>query len=110
MPVKNRGFEVMYCYHYNINMIPFSSACTGSFTNLLKQLETFISSYILQMFVNDHACHHLALGDLSFIRVGANGGRVIKFYVAKKGRVTKNLSWVLGRAIPCLANIAVHLK
>ena len=29
-------------------------------------------------------------------RTGANGGRVIKFYVAKKGRVTKNLSWALG--------------
>ena len=25
-------------------------------------------------------------------RAGANGGRVIKFYVVKKGRVTKNLS------------------
>ena len=52
--------------------------------------------------------------DLSFIRgegrAGAVGGRVIKFYVAKKGRVTKNLSWDLGRAIPFLANIAVHLK
>jgi len=32
-------------------------------------------------------------------RTGANGGRVIKFYVAKKGRVTKNLSWALGTAI-----------
>ena len=31
---------------------------------------------------------------------GANGKRVIKCYVAKKGRVTKNLSWALGRAIP----------
>ena len=52
--------------------------------------------------------------DLSFIRgggrAGANGGRVIKFYVGKKGRVTKNLSWALGRAIPFLANIAVRLK
>ena len=38
------------------------------------------------------------------------GGRVIKFYVAKKGRGTKYLSWALGRAIPFLANIAVHLK
>ena len=43
-------------------------------------------------------------------RAGANGGRVFKFYVAKKGRVTTNLSWALGRAIPFLANIAVHLK
>ena len=50
-------------------------------------------------------CHLLEGG-----RAGANGGRVIKFYVAKKGRVTKNLSWALGRAIPFLANIAVHLK
>ena len=53
------------------------------------------------------------LRDLSFIRggrAGANGGRVIKFYVAKKGRVTKNLSWALGRAIPFFVNIAVHLK
>ena len=63
MPVKNRGFEVMYkyCYHYSINMIPFSSPCTVSFANLLKQLETFSSSNILQTFVNGHACHHLAL-------------------------------------------------
>ena len=50
-------------------------------------------------------CHLLEGG-----RAGANGGRVIKCYVAKKGRVTKNLSWALGRAIPFLANIAVHLK
>ena len=41
---------------------------------------------------------------------GENGGRVIKFYVAKKGRVTKNLSWALGRAIPVLENITVHLE
>ena len=103
----------MYCYHYSINMIPFSSACTGSFTNLLKQLESFISSYILQTFVNDHACHHLALGTCHLLeggRASANGGRVIKFDVAKKGRVTKNLSWALGRAIPFLANIAVHTQ
>ena len=38
------------------------------------------------------------------------GGGVIKFYVAKKGRVNKNLSRALGRAIPFLANIDVHLK
>ena len=38
------------------------------------------------------------------------GGRVIKFYVAKKGRATKNLSRALGRTIPLLANIAVRLK
>jgi len=42
------------------------------------------------------------LRDLSFItggRAGANGGRVITFYATKKGRVTKNLSRGLGRAI-----------
>ena len=61
MPVEKRGFEVKYCYHYSINMIPFSSPCTISFANLLKQLETFSSSYILETFVNGHACHHLAL-------------------------------------------------
>ena len=27
------------------------------------------------------------------------GGRVIKFYVTKKGSVTKNLTWALGRAM-----------
>ena len=37
-------------------------------------------------------------------------GGVIKFYVAKKGRVNKNLSGALGRAIPFLENIGVHLK
>ena len=49
-------------------------------------------------------CHLLEGG-----RAGANGGRVIKFYVAKKGGGggTKNLSWALGRAIPFLTNIAV---
>ena len=60
----------------------------------------------------------LILRDRSFIRGGGGGGerlvqmggRVIKFYVAKKGRGTKYLSWALGRAIPFLANIAVHLK
>ena len=41
---------------------------------------------------------------------GANGGWVVKLYVAKKGRVTKNLSWALGRAIPLFVNITVHLK
>ena len=35
------------------------------------------------------------------------GGVVIKLYV---GRVTKNLSWALGRAIPLFVNIAVHLN
>ena len=28
------------------------------------------------------------------------GVEVIKFYVAKKGRITKNLSWALGGGIP----------
>ena len=41
-------------------MVPFSSACTVSF-DLLKQLETFSFSYILQTFVNGHACYLLAL-------------------------------------------------
>ena len=49
--------------------------------------------------------------DLSFItgggRAGANGGRVIKCYVAKKWRVTENLSWALRRAIPFFVNIVV---
>ena len=42
---------------------------------------------------------------------GANGGRVIKFYVAREGEghLKFKLGFV-GRAISFLANIAVHLK
>ena len=75
------------------------------------------SSQLLRA-LNNMYVDGISLGrDLSFIRgVGGGGragaavGRVIKFYVAKKGRVTKNLSWALGRAILFLANIAVHFK
>ena len=51
-------------------------------------------------------CHILEGGG----RAGANRGRVITFYATKKGRVTKNLSRALGRAMSFFVNIAVHLK
>ena len=41
---------------------------------------------------------------------GANRGRVSKFYVTKKDRVTKNLSCALERAITFFVNIAACLK
>ena len=54
-------------------------------------------------------------GPLIYYRWGGGGGegwcmgvRVIKFYVTKKGSVTKNLTWALGRR--SFVNIAAHLK
>lgn len=48
---------------------------------------------------------------MSFIgggRAGANGGKVIRFYATKKGRVTKHLSRAKGRAISSFVSIAVN--
>ena len=55
----------------------------------------------------------LALRDLSFIRRGraaTNGGRVIKFYIAKKGEGHQKFKLGFGKGDTIFVNIAVHLK